>query len=281
VQTIVTLLRDMQGQPRRIVGVVEDITEHLRLAEAERARELAEAANRAKSDFLSRMSHELRTPLNAIIGFSEIISSEMMGPIGVPQYKTYIEDIMQAGRHLLGVINDILDMSKIEAQQMKIRRELIDIPSMLRDVQRLLGPQAKAAGIEVTLLFPEGLVPVPGDPIRLRQILLNLLSNAIKFTPDGGTVQAGAENSGSDSIDLFVRDNGVGMTAEEVEIAMQPFRQVASVFAREHQGTGLGLPLSAALAELHGGKLLVQSQPGVGTKVIVTLPLQPDETTLQ
>jgi len=267
---------------------VERRTEELRLAfdqlemqsrqieeashELATARDEALRANEAKSSFLANMSHELRTPLNAIIGFSEIMSGEMLGPMANAQYLDYTTDIGRSGRHLLTIVNDILDMSKIEARAMELREEETDLPQLLQECLRVLGPQIEAARIEVISSIDETMPLVFADSTRLRQVAFNLLSNAIKFTAPEGTLAVHAGLNDAGGVELAIRDSGIGMTHEEAELAIMPFRQVASVYSRDHQGTGLGLPLAKALVAMHGGTMEIASRKGEGTTVTVTLP---------
>ena len=217
------------------------------------------------------MSHELRTPLNAIMGFSEVMSLEVLGPIGQPRYREYAEDILTSSRHLLRLINDILDIAKIEAGKLDVDETAIDVGELLADAHRFVEKTGERAGLTVVVTTPD--VPkVRADERRLKQILLNLLSNAIKFTPSGGTVGLAAEETDDGGIAFSVTDTGIGIAPDEIERAMAPFSQVETGLARRYDGTGLGLPLSKALAELHGGSLTLESQPGVGTTVTVRLP---------
>ena len=233
----------------------------------------AEAANRAKTEFLANMSHELRTPLNAIIGFSEVIQNQILGDIREnPKYVDYARDIRQAGTHLLGVINDILDIAKIEAGQLDLREDEFDPGDAIRDCFKMLCEQAQEAGLQ---LIPDGLDDLPrlwADEKKFKQIVINLLSNAIKFTEEGGqiTVSAGIESGGD--LKLTVTDTGIGIGPQDQERALAPFEQVDSAYCRSHEGTGLGLPISRALAELHDGSLALESELGVGTTVTVRFP---------
>jgi len=212
-------------------------------------------ANAAKSDFLALMSHELRTPLNAIIGFSEVLGSEMMGPIGHPRYREYANDIHGAGRHLLALINDIL----------------ADIVS---ECVRLTRGKAHDGGLRLTCDMAQGLPNLMVDRLRFKQALLNLCSNAIKFTPPGGSVRVTAHQAADDSFVLTVRDTGIGMTPEQIPVALEPFRQVASPFARNAEGTGLGLALVKSLIECHDGRLEIESALHKGTSVRLVLPAE-------
>ncbi len=253
------------------VSVYSDFTDRKRAEDALRdAKEAAEAANRTKSGILANMSHELRTPLNAIIGFSDIIKRESFGPISEKRYLGYATDINDSGTHLLELINDILDVSKAEAGRIEITESVVDIAFLFDTSIRLVRPRAAEAGVELTVLSADHLPRIRGDGLRLKQVLINLLSNAIKFTAAGGTVtlSAGIERD----IYLRVSDTGIGMAPQDIPKALSPFGQLDSSLARKHHGTGLGLPLSKALTELHGGRLEIQSQVGVGTTATIYLP---------
>ncbi|OXE37280.1 MAG: ATPase [Phenylobacterium zucineum] len=230
----------------------------------------AEAANRAKSEFLANMSHELRTPLNAINGFSEIMSQEMFGPLGDPRYAGYAVDILTSGQHLLALINDILDMSKIEAGKMSLRLEPVLLEDIAEDVSRLMRNRAEAADLQLCVAIPENLPEIEADYRALKQILINLLSNAVKFTPRGGTVTLRAEpiyDKLGEYIKISVEDTGIGITQDDLQRLGQPFVQVESQHSKTVQGTGLGLALTKSLVELHGGELDMQSVHGQGTQV--------------
>ena len=233
----------------------------------------AESANRAKTEFLANMSHELRTPLNAIIGFSEVIQNEIMGKAqNNPRYVDYARDIRQAGTHLLEVINDILDIAKIEAGQLDLREDVFQTGEALEVCVKMLADQASESGLQLLREGPDRLPSLWADEKKFMQIVINLLSNAIKFTPEGGKVTLTAEIEGDGSLKLTVSDTGIGIAAEDLEKAMAPFSQVDSALCRRHEGTGLGLPISRALAELHGGSLVMESELEVGTTVIVRFP---------
>ncbi len=236
------------------------------------AADLAEAAvaNRSKTEFLANMSHELRTPLNAIIGFSEMMRNELFGPLGGEKYRDYVNDIYGCGLHLLQIINDVLDMPKIEVGKLELREERVDMPAAVRTCVALVTQRAIIAGVTIVTEMDEDLPPLLADEIRVKQILLNLLSNAVKFTPryGGATVKVSIAPNGG--MELVVEDTGIGMTEAEIVTALEPFRQVDSNLARKYEGTGLGLPLTKALAELHGGTLSVGSTPGYGTRVLVS-----------
>ncbi len=248
------------------------LAELARKYEAEKIR--AEGANRAKSEFLANMSHELRTPLNAINGFSEIMLGELFGPLGDARYKEYAGDILSSGQHLLAVINDILDMSKIEAGKMNLKFEPIDLQEVAEDAVRLIRNRAEAAGLTVIIDMPN-LPEVEADFRALKQVLLNLLSNAVKFTPRGGQVRvlgrAGSDSSGAPKVRVGVQDTGIGISKSDLERLAKPFEQVESQHAKTQQGTGLGLALTKSLVEMHGGVLEMVSEPGQGTTVSFVL----------
>ncbi len=238
---------------------------------AEQARVKAEAANSAKSEFLASVSHELRTPLNAILGFSELINVQMLGPVGNRRYVEYAADIHKSGRHLLELVNDILDLSKIGAGKMELRESEFSVATLVSDCAALLGDKAHShLAFEVTVT--PALPGLWADFKLIKQILLNLLSNAAKFTPAGGRITLGAIYHPGRGIELSVADTGVGMTAMDIEKALSPFGQIDSKIARKHHGVGLGLPISNSYAELHGGALAIDSAQGRGTKVTLHLP---------
>ena len=249
----------------------------LRAVELQHAEEAAHAASRAKSTFLANMSHEIRTPLNAIIGFSEIMSTQALG-MNNPQYTEYAADILDSGKHLLSLLNDVLDLSKIEAGRMVIREDAIDLNHAVQTAARTVGTWARSAGISIITNLNDGDLALWADPRALRQILLNILSNAIKFTPPDGviTIDSKVDPGG---VEIRVADTGIGMSADEIAVAREPFGQVEHNYNRRSQGTGLGLTLVHALMELHGGTLEIDSTPNVGTTVIVRFPatrLRPD-----
>ena len=235
-----------------------------------------ETANRAKSDFLANMSHELRTPLNAIIGFSNILRTDMFGPLANAKQKEYIEDIHHSGEHLLELINDILDVSALEAGKLQLNEEPLDLCAVIDLTWRLVGTRAEDKGVQLRQNVPSALSWLLADERRVKQILLNLLTNAIKFTPKGGEVlliaQCHANSNGARTISLSVSDTGIGMNENDVAKAMSQFGQVDNVFSRTEEGTGLGLPLTKGLVELHDGHMEIESEKGQGTRITVHFP---------
>ena len=255
------------------IATYEDVSEAYEAELALRAaKDEAEVASRAKSDFLAGVSHELRTPLNAIIGFSEVMQNEMFGPIGDPHYQDYATDIHDSGHHLLSLINDILDLSKIEAGKFELHETTVTVTDTIEAALRLVEQRADKAGVELVREVAPELPRLHADGRALKQVLLNLLTNAVKFTPKDGRVTIGAELAPGGELVLTVADSGVGMSAEDLEQALTPFGQAESDIARDQEGTGLGLPLSKHLVELHGGSLTIESRPGEGTTVRATFP---------
>jgi two-component system, cell cycle sensor histidine kinase PleC len=250
------------------------LAELARKYEAEKIR--AEGANKAKSEFLANMSHELRTPLNAINGFSEIMVGEMFGPMGDKRYKEYAQDILSSGQHLLALINDILDMSKIEAGKMNLRFEPLHLQDVVDDAVRLVRNRAEAAGLVLESELP-ALPEVEADYRAIKQVLLNLLSNALKFTPNGGKVQLTAEVRSDvlgEKVRVTVHDTGIGISKADLARLARPFEQIESQHSKTQQGTGLGLALTKSLVEMHEGSLEMASEPGQGTTVSFTLPVR-------
>jgi signal transduction histidine kinase len=244
------------------------------LQEARIERGRAELANRAKSEFLANMSHELRTPLNAVIGFAELMKNRAAGPLS-DEYADYAGDIQGSGQHLLAIVNDILDIAKLESGMMRLNPETVDLRELLTDCVGTVYMRAAAAGIRIAIdADPAHALHAVLDLTRVRQVLLNLLSNAVKFTPDAGRVAVSVREEAGWWV-IAVADTGVGMNEEEVELAFLPFRQIDNSYARRFQGTGLGLPLARALAELHGGSLVLASAPGKGTTATLRLPRDP------
>ncbi|MBL4620113.1 MAG: HAMP domain-containing histidine kinase, partial [Marinicaulis sp.] len=234
----------------------------------------AEEANRSKSEFLANMSHELRTPLNAINGFSEVMKSELYGPLGDNKYKEYVTDILSSGRHLLELIDDILDMSKIEAGQVSLEPKRLELEKILNESARLVAKRASDGGITLTISVAHA-PPVWADARAVKQVTLNLLSNAIKFTPKGGEVTLTAQ-ADLDGVTLIVADSGVGIERNQMKKLGAPFELAENHFAKSSTGSGLGLALSKSLMELQGGILALASQPGKGTVACATFPRRKD-----
>jgi two-component system cell cycle sensor histidine kinase PleC len=264
----------LQGAVHDLQRSQEQLAELARKYEAEKIR--AEGANKAKSEFLANMSHELRTPLNAINGFSEIMVNELFGPLGDKRYGEYAQDILSSGQHLLALINDILDMAKIEAGKLNLKFEPLHVIEVIEDATRLMRNRAEAAGLELVIDAPD-LPEIEADMRALKQVLLNLLSNSVKFTPRGGviTIQAALEaGPKGDRMRIGVRDTGIGISDKDLARLTRPFEQIESQLSKTQQGSGLGLALTKSLVEMHGGLLEIESAPGKGTTVSFTLPLQ-------
>jgi len=237
-----------------------------------RSMQQAEAANQAKSEFLANMSHELRTPLNAILGFSEMMEHKVFGKLGAPQYEEYVGHINDSGKLLLDIINDILDLSKVESGRLVLKEQPIDIAALLDDISKLMTPRVTAKGINLETHVPADIPILHGDRRLFKQVLLNVLSNATKFTDHGGHIDMRAGVDGNNRLYVAVQDNGIGMTPDEIVIALTPFGQAGSTMTRSHEGTGLGLPLVKSLMELHGGELDIASEKDVGTTVTMRFP---------
>jgi len=273
-------LREEQLQSNQVVReqtisvLRESQTRIMELAENyEQEKIRAEEANQSKSEFLANMSHELRTPLNAINGFSDIMKKEMFGPLGDPRYKEYVNDILFSGQHLLSLINDILDMSKIEAGKMSLNTEAIQINDIVQQVIRIIRGRAEENRLKL-IYQPRDLPEIEADPRAVKQVLINLLTNAIKFTPEGGVVSAEV-TSNSAGLIIKISDSGIGISSEDIERLAKPFEQIDSQHSRKHEGTGLGLALSKSFVELHGGNFKIESVVNEGTTVTFTLPNTP------
>ncbi|MFM2128546.1 MAG: hypothetical protein RL477_92 [Pseudomonadota bacterium] len=242
------------------------------LEEARAAAERADIASQSKTDFLATMSHELRTPLNAIIGFSDLLVNEIKGPLGAPEYREYVADIAESGRHLLSIINDLLDIAKIEAGKVELREENINIARIIGTCLMLVRGRAADGGIDIeTGSIPDG-VTIRADSRYIKQILLNLVSNAVKFTPRGGRIKIGIAPAVDGSLTIVIADTGIGIAPNAIERVLERFGQVENSHTRHYEGTGLGLPIAKSLVELHGGTLEIESEPGVGTTARVNLP---------
>lgn len=255
------------------VLVSTNITDLKRIEEeVVRAKEDAEFANRAKTDFLANMSHELRTPLNSIIGFSELLISMSIDTISPEKVIEYLRDINGSGRHLLRLISDVLDISKIEVGEMKLYESSLCLRELTEQSLRMIRERAQRHGAKIDYDENMPKVRLRADETRIKQILLNLLTNSIKFTDRGGSISVGWTLNEGGSLTLQVSDSGTGMDEKSIKIALEPFGQVAQTLTREHEGTGLGVPLSRRLAELHQAELVIESELGVGTKVSITFP---------
>lgn len=281
----ITVIRRQEAERRRAADELRAMVAELEASQAnlallarkyEVAMTRAEAANQAKSEFLANMSHELRTPLNAINGFSEIMAAEMFGPLGDRRYKGYAADIHGSGQHLLSLINDILDMAKIEAGKLTLHYEPMALDVLCAEAVRLMRGKAQEAQLALTLDCPEDL-HIEADQRGLKQVLLNLISNAVKFTPEGGAVSVKVAPRDAATVRVSVVDTGIGIAAKDLERLAQPFEQVEGQHSKSTQGTGLGLALTKSLIELHGGAMTIESEPGRGTTVWFDLPTRAPE----
>jgi len=292
-------VHDEEGNITAMVGISRDITDRketeaklqeyskslesqvaARTDELQQAKQQAEAANRAKSDFLANMSHELRTPLNAIIGFSEIIADEIAGPTTDDQ-REYLGDIIDSSRHLLSLINDILDLSKVEAGQEKLKLTTVSVPGLVNHSMVLFKEKAMKHGIALETDLAENIGDIIADERKIKQVLVNLLANAMKFTPDGGRVSITVVPEGDDGVRFTVQDSGVGISEEDIPLLFQPFQQLDSELSRKYPGTGLGLSLCRRFVEMHGGRIWVESELKAGSRFIFVLPEKPVETLAQ
>lgn len=269
------LINDIKLDTGHIVSLSADITEIKETEEAlRRAKEDAELANRTKTEFLANMSHELRTPLNSVIGFSELLISTDFDQLGMDRVTEYLGDINRSGRHLLRLISDILDISKIEVGEMALDEEVVSLQKIVQECFKMIDERAKRARTPLSIEANCPPVWLMADETRLKQILLNLLTNAIKFTESDGQVSVGWSLDKDQNLDVFVSDTGEGMEPASIEIALEPFGQVATSLTRDHEGAGLGLPLSRRLAELHGAKLNIDSEIDRGTTVRILFPAE-------
>jgi two-component system cell cycle sensor histidine kinase PleC len=263
---------DAEPEPASAGGLrrkAEDLARlNRQLAEA---KQRAEEANRSKTEFLARVSHELRTPLNAIIGFSEIMTQELFGAVEPPRYGLYARDILTSGRHLLDLVNDVLDLSKIEAGKMVLREQPIELAVLVTRVLRLVEESARSKGLTLETVLAPDLPGLHADPRAVTQMLLNLLSNAIKFTLSGGSVRIAIRQEDGAMI-IEVRDTGIGISPENILRCLEPFDQIDNVLTRRFEGSGLGLAITKALIEMHEGMLRLESRIGVGTTVSLIFP---------
>ena len=262
-QNLIDSQRYLEDQSRRLEEIAKYLAE---------ARDDAEHANRAKSEFIANISHELRTPLNAIIGFSEIIKSETFGPVGSPHYQEYATDILDSGNHLLALVNDILDLSKIESGKDTLKEEYVDVREILMSIAMLVRDRALKGNVKLEFEVEDNAPALHADERKLKQIMSNLLTNAIKFTQPGGLVTTRVWSKPESGYVIQITDTGIGIAAEDIPKALAQFGQVDSALDRNYDGTGLGLPLTKALVELHGGSLDLKSEVGVGTTVTVRFP---------
>jgi two-component system cell cycle sensor histidine kinase PleC len=271
------------GEDARLRFKVEDLARELEETrdEALKKRFEAEAANASKTAFLANMSHELRTPLNAILGFSEIIAQECFGPVGSERYRDYAGDIHASGAHLLSLINDLLDVAKIEAGRMDLASKVLDAAKTFDVALKLVGSKARDKNQQLEIVVEPGAPPLYGDERAIKQILINLVSNAVKFTPLGGRIEVVGGRAANGDFQITVRDNGPGIPRDKLDNIFQPFNQVDNRFDRQAGGTGLGLALVRGLAQLHGGRAWVESEYGRGCSVFVTLPAEPAAATAQ
>jgi signal transduction histidine kinase len=275
----IVLLRRTPGEfGERVVNLMKALANQSKVAIAnahlfreieEKGRQL-EIANRHKSEFLANMSHELRTPLNAIIGFSEVLLQKMFGEINDKQ-EEYLQDVLSSGRHLLSLINDILDLSKVEAGRMELELTRFDLPTALQDALILIRERAARHGVALGLDVDARVGSLVADERKIKQVLLNLLSNAVKFTPEGGRIELRAVPT-DHAVEISVTDTGIGIAPENQEIIFEEFRQAGGDYAHKREGTGLGLTLARKFVELHGGHIWVKSQPGQGSTFTFSLP---------
>ena len=271
---VTTALLELSQKRRFMVSTIRDVTERKNiLRNLRRAKEDADIANKAKSSFLANMSHELRTPLNAVIGFSELMKNETFGPIDNPKYQEYLSDIHFSARHLLDIINDVLDMSKIEAGKVNLIESDVVISEVFDSVERIMDDRAQAGSVKLDFAVEEGMPTVRADQRLLRQILINLVANSVKFSAPGKQVSVSAKLvKPGNHLRIAVEDEGCGIPADKLRQVLEPFAQVNDPKYSKGQGTGLGLPLAKAMVELHDGRLTLESDEGKGTRVFLDFP---------
>jgi PAS domain S-box-containing protein len=274
-QTAYVPLARIGGRPSKVLAVCADVSA-LKEAEAtmREAKQAAERSNRSRANFLANMSHELRTPLNAIIGFSEMISGEVLDPVEVPKYREYAQDIQSSATHLLAIIGDILDLSKIEAGRITLHETEVDVAATIEAVCAEQADRAVANDIALVREVAATLPLLRADAQRLRQVLHNVLSNALKFTPPGGRVTVAANAAADGALQIYISDSGIGMDEEEIPVALTHFGQIEQSLTRSHEGTGLGLPLSVAFLGMHGAHIDISSRKGQGTTVAIMFPAE-------
>ena len=270
---VVAPVRNSAGRAANGVVIIEDVTEaRTRERAVARALDVAIAANQARAEFLAHMSHDLRTPLNAILGFSEVMSDEMFGPLGHERYREYARDIWTSGEYLLRIVNQILEVAQTESANLTLIEDDVSLLNLVEAARRLVMGETTARRLAVTVEVPGDLM-VRADATKLYQAIVNLVSNAVKFTPEGGSITIWTVPPMAGGIELHIADTGIGMTPEQIELGLQPFIRVENdPMVRKNDGVGLGLPIAKRLLQLHGGRLSFDSAPGIGTVAIVWLP---------
>ena len=270
-----TIIKIGEGEQQTFAAVVRDVSERIKVqTQLQKAKEMAEIASQMKSSFLANMSHELRTPLNAIIGFSEFITEEHLGPIAHPKYREYIGDILDSGRHLLTIVNDILDLSRVEAGEIQLNETVVCVRQSILSAYRFVKRQAKVKNISLDANLHDDLPYLFADERLVKQVLINLATNAVKFTPDGGSIKAEIRYpDGENGLSIVISDTGIGIPKDDLERVIKPFEQCESSYSKTIEGTGLGLSLAGSLMNLHGGDLSIVSEVGHGTSVVLRFPV--------